>query len=65
MTDTSPLTVADRVVRWESGSRAWACPCGCETPDVAIARFDDGIVRYCTPCLQAGYACRLREVRHG
>lgn len=51
--------VAERIHHILPPDAALRCPCLCVAPEVAVAGFDDGDVRYCMPCLQAGYTCRL------
>ena len=53
--------VTDRIKVILPTDAAWFCPCRCAAPAIAVSRFDDGDIRYCFPCLQAGYACRMHQ----
>ena len=59
MAHTEHSQVTNRLKQVLPADATWLCPCRCVAPEIAVSRFDDGDIRYCFACLQAGYACRM------
>lgn len=56
-------SVHDRLRKHLAPSDDWHCPCHCVAPEIGVFRMDDGDLRLCWTCLEAGYACRLYHER--